>query len=775
MTAPALLAGTGARAADEVPPVRALQTAEETRVVEFSVPAQSLVTALDRFGSQANVSLVYRTSELAGIQSPGVSGRMETGAALQRLLAGTGVTYHFTGPSTVAFSLADSSGPVTLQPITVSGEKVERSYLDTFTSVGIATGKDIEDYQLDELNQVFETMANVRWFPNNGGNNGFTIRGVNADGVTQPANSAPLISVIIDGATQSAEGLKRGSRGTWDLKQIEVLRGPQSTLQGRNALAGAVIIESNDPTYYPEFLAKGQIGNLERVDVAAALSGPIIEDQVAVRLSGEYRNQDTEVSFVDSLNEPLADDEYYNVRGKVLIEPNALPDLSVLLTASQTYDQPNGVTVTGPDFFDRNFDLASTLTEVRNMNVQNYIADIGYDLSDGFTLRSLFAANRTNLEVTSVPGATFFIRDDNRRDHDYTEDLRLEIYDTGFGLSGVAGIFYGDFNQSVDSYIEASGLVFQDGTFENDTSTTAVYADLRYRFLEDFQLLGGLRFQHDRVQNKIDIDSAFGPTRSDRTTSYNVWLPKLGLAYDIADNQSVAITASRGYRQGQTEVRAGTLDSVHTVDPEFVWTYELAYRLSAFDQRLSFGANAFYNRYRNQQISIIDPVYTPLANTVNAGNSWSIGAEFESRYAFDFGLNVFGSLGFLKTQFGDFDDAACTPSGGSCQGNAFPEAPSYTFSFGGDYQHRSGIFASAWGDYTSGYYAQGDINNNPDFEIDGRFLANARLGYATEHIQASLFVDNLFDKDYLTGRSLVADEATVGDGRLFGIEMRVRF
>lgn len=146
---------------------------------------------------------------------------------------------------------------IELAPIIVSGEKAERAYIDTYTSVGVATGQDIEDYNVESLPNVFNRMANVRWNAANGGNNGFTIRGVNSEGMVSPENNTPVASVIIDGATQSVESARRGSRGTWDIKQVEVLRGPQSLLQGRAAMAGAVIVETNDPTFTPGIRAAG--------------------------------------------------------------------------------------------------------------------------------------------------------------------------------------------------------------------------------------------------------------------------------------------------------------------------------------------------------------------------------------------------------------------------------------------------------------------------------------------------------------------------------------
>src|SRR5262245_45549882 len=164
-----------------------------------------------------------KTSEAAiighGINAAAARGSFAlTGAIAASIIAGAAIPAHA------------QDAVVPLEGIVIVGEKVERSYLDTFTSVGVATGEDIKNYNTDDLNDSFNQMANVRSFSSNRGNNGFQIRGLNADGVTQPANSAPLISVIIDGATQSAEGLRRGSRGVWDVKQIEVLRGPQSAL-----------------------------------------------------------------------------------------------------------------------------------------------------------------------------------------------------------------------------------------------------------------------------------------------------------------------------------------------------------------------------------------------------------------------------------------------------------------------------------------------------------------------------------------------------------------
>ena len=764
-----------------VAPVAAQADEATTGTHAFKIEAQSLSSALMQLALQSNSVISAHSDVVQGLSSPSLAGGYTVDAALRILLAGTNLSYEMTptGASILPARNAQATkgDAVQLLPIYISGERTQRTYLETFTSVGVATQYDIETYKFDEIEDVFSSMANVRSNPANNGNNGFQIRGLNADGVTQPGNSAGLISVIIDGVTQSAEGLKRGVRGLWDVKQVEVLRGPQSTLQGRNALAGAVIIETNDPTYELEVGARLLVGNLNQKEGGFVVSGPIIEDQLAFRVSGEFQEHTKETTFVDAGNEPLGEDRYRSLRAKVLLEPSALPDLSVLLSASHVYDQPATNTVDGPNYFDRIFAGAATYTEFRRMEVDNFAAHISYDVTDDITLHSISAINNTDLRLQSAPASTVFFRDESRQDKDFTQDIYAEVKPSGNGLSGVLGLFYGSFEQDIDTSINVVispfGLLgYQNGIILRETETKAVYADFRYRFNDWVSLLAGGRFQSDEVHSLVDIASDVnGPTYNDGTAAFEVFLPKGGVAFDLTDTQTIALTVSKGYRQGFTEVQAGTTNTINKVDPEFQWTYEAAYRDEQFDG-LTFGVNVFYNSYTDQQVAIYDPVLAPLTNTLNVAESTSYGAEIEGRYKLNKSWQFFGSLGLLKTEFGKFEDASC--NGGSCEGNEYPEAPSITAAIGGVYRHDNGLFASANANYTGDYYSLGSINNEADLKVDHRLLANMRVGYDIGSWSASVYADNLFDKDYLTSINSTTS-ATVGDGRTVGFELQAHF
>lgn len=705
---------------------------------------------------------------------------------------------------------------ILLDDITIYGEKVERSYLDTFTSVGVVTGEDLEDYTIKDSNEIFNRLANVRNLDNNGGNDTLSIRGLNGDGLAgEVSNSVPVVSVILDGAIQNSEGSRRGTRSTWDMKQVEVLRGPQSSLYGRAALAGAVVFESNDPTYDWQVALKGDIGSIEHKTGAFTVSGPIIDNQVAFRISVEGHEHENDINYSDSDAEIVGKDEFHNVRGKILVEPNAIKGLKALFTFNHAFDRPSLNLVDGPDFFARNETGAADFGEVREINVDNYVANISYAFNDAYTLRSITAFTNTDLDIENTPNSILFNRVDLRAGEDFTQDVRLEINDKkGSGLTGVFGGFYGKFKQDVsqdwqvdgvfagcslgggtdsqclDATAAAVGLgydplsVFFDVNVGNsgyNIDTTALYADLRYNIFGPLSVIGGLRYQKDEVNNfsrSNGILTGFAPETYNISSEFEVWLPKYGLSYEIDPNQTLAATASRGYRQGFTEL---TENGQNDVDPEFVWTYELAYRYVSSDKALSFGANLFYNKYTDQQFTTLGSPL-PVSTTLNAGESESYGVEFDGRYNFGNGFKVFGSLGLLKTEILDLqdlrgasDNGACVQSGFNCAGNEFPEAPEVTFALGGLYQHHTGLFAAADVSYTSSFYTGGHLDGDKAFEVDNHFIANAKVGYSAEKVKASLYVKNLFDEEYLTSVNPDFNSASVGAGRSFGAEILMKF
>ncbi|MEM6857228.1 MAG: TonB-dependent receptor plug domain-containing protein [Pseudomonadota bacterium] len=210
--------------------------------------------------------------------------------------------------------------------IVVTGQKVVKSLQEVQTSATVFDERRIEQEALFDLDDALLRAPNVAV---SNVATGFSLRGVGQHGVGF-AGTGRTSNVYVDGLPLSFDG-QQGAQALWDVGQIEILLGPQSTIKGRNALAGAIIINTNDPTYEWEGAARAQIGNENTLRLSAMLSAPIIDGQLAVRIAYDYYAEyDGEVREVVS-GFPQEFEESHTIRGKILFEPEFAQDLRVEL------------------------------------------------------------------------------------------------------------------------------------------------------------------------------------------------------------------------------------------------------------------------------------------------------------------------------------------------------------------------------------------------------------------------------------------------------------
>jgi outer membrane receptor protein involved in Fe transport len=764
--------------------------------VTYAIPPGPVARALAAFGATSGIQIVYDSAIARGLASPGVSGTRSPEQALAALLAGTGLHWRFTSPRSVTIdapapstaSVVVGEDMIELDAITISGEKLTRDLANVYSSVGVVTGEQFFDYAIEDLNGALNKLANTRVSSANRGNSGIVIRGLSSDGLTQPTSSSPAIAVIVDGASQNGEGIRRGNRGTWDVADVEVFRGPQSTLQGRNAMGGAVIVNTNDPTWTYEAALEGDLATSADsgsfANGAFMLSGPMVEDQVAFRIAGQYFQDDAGITYSDPLNNTLDNGYFGQMRAKFLFTPSALDGFEALITISHTEDKPGSATATGPNYFARRFDGDNSAVELRDTDVTNVVANISQRLGEGVTFRSITAYIDTDAAINSPAGASTFVRDELRSGGDITEDLRIELEDGVRAISGVVGFNFGRFGLDRDSSITVNypglGLIntlYQDLASTNVLTSYALYADLRYAFADRWSLMFGGRLGYEEVdvtnQGEVLNLATFGydQINQNASTNYLVALPKLGIAYEIDAKQNIAFTMSEGFRAGFAAI--DTYGNPYDVEPETLWAYEIAYRSKWFDDRLEVNANAFYYEYDDLQIAVEDP--NPLNRqsiTRNAGKAHAYGGELELRARVTQEFTAFASLGLLKTEL----DSAVMATG-DYSGNEFPEAPAVTFNIGGVYRHASGVFVSADLAYTDSYYSVGDIANTAAEQVSAFTIVNAAIGYEAETWSLTLYAKNIFDEQYLTGiyADSTGSEATLGDGRTIGVRARATF
>jgi iron complex outermembrane receptor protein len=709
-----------------------------------------------------------------------------------------------------------------LEQQVVEGEKVIRTIRDTQTSVAVVTGQDIEERQIRDLDEAVGQAANV--VTTQDPNAGFAVRGLNSEGLTglQHISGVPAIGVVIDGVTQNPDAVRRGARGLWDIEQVEVLRGPQSTLQGRNAIGGTVVVKTNDPTYKLGGVVEGTIGTNDLYGAGFVLNSPIVAGQSAFRISGYKTERDRGIDYADPENKDMGIDAYDTLRGKLLIEPDSLPGFSALFTASRTHDAPGSGIVSGPNFLDRELNYTSSFTDFREGTVENYAADLSYEFSPGLTLRSVTGYAETVSEIYTAAGAELIRDGDNVSGSDFTQDLRLEIDNQGNGLSGVLGLFYGKFERSAfnDSslhipFLEGIPLVaallngaslpditlpYQDGTAGSDTTTIAAYADLRYRW-DRWVFNAGGRLLRDEIkssENSVGMNAFnwlydyFGfpytgdiyfPTDTNSKATFNEFLPKAGISYDLTDNQTIGVSYNKGYRTGFQQWVALPPDAgggwrSSTVSPEYLDAYEPSYRSNWLNKTLEFNSNFFYYDYTDQQVVVLDDSYR-VSEVLNAAASHAYGAEFEARWRPIPPLQLFASLGLLQTKFDDF--VRGNQPGENFTGNEYPDAPGYTLAAGAMYRSAQGWFVGANVRHTDGYQSTGDVDNSPTQYVDSYTVVDARAGWEWENYTLTVFAKNLFDEKYLTAVErddsppLYPAYGMAGDERQIGLTLRAEF
>jgi outer membrane receptor protein involved in Fe transport len=413
--------------------------------------------------------------------------------------------------------------------IIVTGEKANRTLQETPASVAVTTSETIANQNLNSVYDILERTPNLSV---NGNRTSFSIRGIDAFNVSGGGDGA-LASVYLDGAVLPRVALTAGPLDLYDISQVEVFRGPQSTVQGRNALAGAVIIRTAAPTFdwsgRARILMTGENGERR---YAAALGGPIIADQVAFRISGEVARSDGLIfnRTTNQKGDPRASE---TIRGKLLITPTALPDLRI--TATYMHDRHQRGTFYGE--FDSPYALNDRIATEDVMDVQTVKSDIGtlevgYDLGSGLNLSSV--TNYSNVRFVSVadsdrsaspgqvsnvsdPSKTFqqevrlnvdwswvqglvgayYLRDDNR-DYFFSATQNLQLRRLGVDRLLLAqGLSQGTVNAVINLYNGGAVPIRNSLAQPRLTKNYAAFTDLTFPITSRLRLRAGLRYDHE--------------------------------------------------------------------------------------------------------------------------------------------------------------------------------------------------------------------------------------------------------------------------------------
>lgn len=774
------LAGWAAAAVPLAAPVAwAVEKAGGDAAREYAVPAGPLGDALARFAAAAGEALSFDPQLLAGMRSAGLHGRHTVAGGFSQLLAGSG--FEAVGRPGGGYSLRrlpNPAGAELLPPVTVTttlyGSKEAVLLGDSAASVGVTTAEDIQNSQLRSFRDSFRRLGNV--MDGDWTDAGFIIRGVSSEGFVP--GGAPVGALTIDGVQQTLNGMRRGARGLWDVEQVEIYRGPQSTFGGRAAMAGTIAIKTKDPTFQREAEIAGSLGSNRLYGSAVMVNAPFLNNQVAVRLAAEFERSRNDLNYPTyeqfSRHDDLTTDRYYNIRGKVLLTPERMPDTRALLSYSFAYDAPTPRDIASGATYDlkakRGDFNAPTYAEARSTRVHNVGLEITHDIADSLRLTSLTGMHNSYTDRPSVnegtPGEINVIRG-GQDDRLTTQEFRLN-YDSG-RWKAVGGAYAG--YQFYDTTFERtlSSLRNDKQYLKRETANLAAFGEATYEFAPGWKATAGGRVDYTRQDSShlnLRRQPLAAPTAvvlsdyDSRIEEVN-FVPRLGLSRSFGEDHSVGVTYSQGFRPGGYGYNSATAKA-YSYDPEKAENYELYYKGRLLDGQLMLNANLFYTRYSDQQVEMrLDPADPFSRQITNAASSRSWGFEIEPSWRVTRELSAFLSVGYVNTKFIDFNEV----NYGDLSGKPFPEAPKWTVGFGGQYAFDNGLRLGADAKFTSDHLAR--FGTPPQDDLKSRFIANAQAGYATEGWDVALSVNNLFDQRYYTYFDSVGgtDYATLGAGR----------
>jgi outer membrane receptor protein involved in Fe transport len=651
-----------------------------------------------------------------------------------------------------------------IAPITVTGEKINRTLEQTQSSVVVVTDKQLREKEDHNLVDVFARTPGVY---NQSGNENWGIRGVPVSGFEDqgPAALNGAVSVFVDGAAQPNRALTLSPMPLWDVEQVEVFLGPQSTTQGRNSLAGAVVIQTKNPTFEPSFSAQTNVGNYNERGGAVAGGGAIVDGKIAGRIAVDYQEGD---GYIDNV---FTDDDANptrtgNARGKLLILPN--DDLDVLLTYAHGESRKGDNSVMRQNDKIRYYKMSSNTEAYDKLKQDTVSAKIDYRLDDNWSLTSLTANTDSDydarLDFDQSADANQTVLRKQYGDL-FSQELRLNY--SGDTVKSFAGVYYGHNTNNFHDRLFFGQSLF--GTVKGNTTieNKAVFGEVNWTFAPRWTLITGLRYDHETNDTDVKQDD-FSEPGKDKQTSDAV-LPKLGIDYELAANQYLGFMVQRGYRGGGVNVRAGSGHEAY--DPEYTTNYELSYRGSFMDKTLRTRANVYYTDWKDQQASVLNP-QTGLLDVFNAGRSDIKGLEVSVEKDFGEQLTLNAGASVTDGKYKDF----VTSDGRDMSGEDFLFSPKYKMSLGGTYRWNDRLTLNTDVIYQSSapseyeFDAAGQVTG--ERRSDNYWLANFNAEYkVTKNVAVSGYVKNAFDKEYVTNNRS-GDIVDVGAPRTVGLVLR---
>lgn len=689
-----------------------------------------------------------------------------------------------------------------LEEVIVTATKRAASIQDVPVAITALTGEALDEAGVSRVDDIASGAPNT--FINTGGGlrtTSVTVRGISSN----PNNPGvdPAVGVFVDGVYMSRPTTLNGN--LFDLERIELVRGPQGALYGKNTIAGAINFISRAPS--PEFTGEARLGygNYGDTSVFGMLSGPLGSDRVLGRLSGSWQQRDGLIDNVATGTE-LNDVDAQSVRGAVLWQ--ATDSIDVTLRGDTSRDRTHagasevyqngafeGTPLADASPWDRKVANDRDTVQDRDSDGLGLQVDAGWGpgaLTSITAWRQFDWHNVADNDFSVLNMLSSGIDEDQS---EWSQEFRY-VSDASGPFQYVVGAYYSD--QSLDTASvatvgpdlgiypdEVQGVIRADLT----TESFALYGQGSYDFNDLWNLTVALRYSdetkkvaHSQTGDPFQILLPDQPlqrlSRSDNEVS-----PSASVTYRVRDDVHAYASYGRGFKAGGYNVFSISMTDTAEYEPETVDSFEIGVKSQFADDRVRLNAALFYMDYKDLQVNqLVLENGVPQFTTSNAASATSQGIEIELAAQLAEGLDLDFAYGYTDATYDDFRNANF--AGDDFSGNTLPEAAKHTVTTALIYRRPVGasleLAARVDLAYRSSAFFEPD--NVPQYEQGDYTLLGARLGLASADGRwgVTAWGRNLADEEYVVYRGdgvIVPGQAiqSLGLPRTYGLEISLGF
>ncbi|MEM9530365.1 MAG: TonB-dependent receptor [Pseudomonadota bacterium] len=712
-------------------------------------------------------------------------------------------------------SQSNSAQNDNLEEIVVTARRREESVLDAPVAVNVFSGRDVIDAGIERVEDFIQFTPNVTLATSQGiGTSFLTIRGL-----TQVRNGEAPVATLVDGVLQFS-GIQFRQE-IFDIQSIEVVKGPQGAIYGRNATGGAIIINTQRPSNETDGYVNLGYGDGNEFRVGGAISGALVEDELYGRLSVNYIDRD---GYLDNLTRGTEDDAFEDlaVRARVIWEPT--DNLSVDLRANFARHDGRGIGFqfqgvnlaadgitatgfgvdTGPVDADNVLPIISNNPDIGARDTDDFAAKIDWETGSGtFTSTTSFTtieefADSDQFPYTNARSAPELFGFDGTQ----TGYFDLEAWSQEFRFASPAdqrlrwevGAYYLDWERFVSL---STGVDTGNGILrverepltdpanpttslladDNENTATAFFGSLAYDITDQLEFSLALRYDdEERVQFVSPLQFPAGQPGARNEESFDKLQPKVTLRYQPTPNQNWYATYGEGFRSGQfnqngiaqVAAGAGIIGVSDVADQEDSESFEVGFKGNFLDDRLRLGAALFTTDVEGQQFfSFIGAISAQILTNIDDVSLW--GGELELVYRATDQLDAYAAIGYTNSEIEAY---AVDPT---AVGNEAPYIADNTFNAGIRYELANSLFEATPYvrlDYERRGSQFWDVNNST--ARSALDFLNVRLGLQHQNWLLSADIENALDEEY-NSEWVAGGFSAAAPGRIWRVQLRYDF